>query len=74
MENMEGRLRDTTANVKRLNTCLIGLWKGKERKNETNVIFEEITGESVPRLMKVHWISSRISKTDSIPRYIVVKL
>lgn len=74
MEDREERLRDMKANVKRLNTCWIGLWKGEERENETNVIFEEIPGENVPRLMKVHWFSSRISKTNSIPRYIVVKL
>ena len=35
-------------------TCLIGLCKGEEMKNETNVVFEKITGEKIPGLMNIH--------------------
>lgn len=54
-------------------TCLIGFWKGEERENETNIIFEESTGKSFPGSMTVQWTSRRINKTNSIPRYIIVK-
>lgn len=70
MENMERRLRDMKDSVKKVNTYWIGLWKGEERK--WNIIFEENTVESFPKLMKVQWIS-RINKTNSIPGYIIVK-
>lgn len=48
---MEGKLREMKDSMKRFNTCLIGL-KSRGEKEWTDVIFEEITGENVPRLMK----------------------
>ena len=82
MKRIEDSLRDLWDNIKCTNIRIIGVQEEEEKKKETEKIFEEITAEKFPNMVKeivnqvqeAQRVPYRINPRRNTPRHILIKL
>ena len=77
----EGRIRDLWDNINHKNICTIGEPEGKEREQGIENLFEEITTENIPNLLKeinrvleVQRVPNKMNPKRPAPRHTIIKM